>query len=149
MSRLMYLSLIAALRTIIKSYLPIWVIFFLNSGEALAAKVDTVLIHSASMNKDIANLVILPDAHTQRSDGFPVVYLLHGAGDDHTKWLSEAPLLKDYADLYQMIIVCPNGEKTSWYFDSPVDESMKYETYISGELVIFIDSHYKTLHLTI
>ena len=44
-----------------------------------------------------------------------------------------------------MIIVCPDGGFSSWYFDSPVDKNMKYETYISSELVTWIDKNYKTI----
>jgi S-formylglutathione hydrolase FrmB len=43
-----------------------------------------------------------------------------------------------------MIIVCPDG-KNSWYWDSPVNPAMRYETYMIKELVAYIDSHYKTI----
>lgn len=42
-----------------------------------------------------------------------------------------------------MIIVCPNGE-SSWYFDSTVKKGSMYETYITKELIGYIDSHYNT-----
>ena len=42
-----------------------------------------------------------------------------------------------------MIIVCPDGQD-SWYFDSPIDPKMQFETYVSKELVAYIDSHYPT-----
>src|SRR5690606_34336403 len=45
---------------------------------------------------------------------------------------------------YQFIIVCPDGGFGSWYWDSPVDPSFQYETFVSGELVDFIDANYKT-----
>ena len=31
-----------------------------------------------------------------------------------------------------------------WYFDSPIDPKMQFETYVSKELVAYIDSHYRT-----
>ena len=43
-----------------------------------------------------------------------------------------------------IIFVCPDG-KTSWYWDSPVNPSFRYETFISSELVKYIDEHYKTI----
>jgi S-formylglutathione hydrolase FrmB len=55
------------------------------------------------------------------------------------------PELKEYADQYQMMIVCPDGGNSSWYFDSPVDSTMKYETYIGKEVPGYIDEHYKTI----
>jgi S-formylglutathione hydrolase FrmB len=38
----------------------------------------------------------------------------------------------------------PDGGTNSWYWDSPVDPTYKYETFVSKELVEYIDSHYKT-----
>ncbi|MBL0308882.1 MAG: esterase family protein [Bacteroidetes bacterium] len=109
-----------------------------------AGKVDTVYVMSPSMNKLIPNIIITPDNYQKNNEALPVLYLLHGATGDFKSWLSNALGLEDYADQYNMLIVCPDGGYTSWYFDSPVDKSMKYETYISKELVAFVDSKYRT-----
>ncbi|MHA7944795.1 alpha/beta hydrolase [Formosa sp. 3Alg 14/1] len=110
-----------------------------------ASKVDTLLVHSEVMNKTIKNVIITPESYTNNGKAFPVVYMLHGAGGNYVAWLGKAPDIKAYADTYQVIIVCPDGAKTSWYFDSPIDDAMKYETYISKELVSKIDKSYNTL----
>jgi S-formylglutathione hydrolase FrmB len=123
-------------------------IFLFLIGTAItatASQVDTVVVNSESMDKSISNLVIIPDSYGTQKESFSVLYLLHGAGGDHTNWLAKVPAIKSYADQYNMIIVCPNGDPTSWYFDSPVDESMKYETYLSEELIDAIDNKYHTL----
>ena len=109
-----------------------------------ASQVDTVFVKSESMSKSIANIVILPDSYASQKESFPVLYLLHGAGGNHTDWISKVPAIKEYADQYNMIIVCPDGNATSWYFDSPVDEKMRYETYLSKELTGSIDKTYNT-----
>lgn len=96
------------------------------------------------MKKDIKNVVITPDDYSKTKASYSVVYLLHGAGGDHKAWLKKAPKIKQYADIYNLIFVCPNGEKTSWYFDSPIDSTMQYETYISKELVSAVDKFYNT-----
>lgn len=43
------------------------------------------------------------------------------------------------------MIVCPDGASTSWYFDSPVDSTFRYETFVSTEVPDYIDSHYNTI----
>jgi S-formylglutathione hydrolase FrmB len=43
------------------------------------------------------------------------------------------------------MIVCPDGGNSSWYIDSPVDPSMKYETYVGVEVPAWIDAHYPTI----
>ena len=114
---------------------------------AKAAIVDTVLTYSAAMHKNIKAVVIKPNDYSE-SKKFATVYVLHGAGGKYSDWVTSVPdkqtLLK-LADLYDLIIICPDGNETSWYFDSPVDSSYKYETYISKELVSYIDSHYSTI----
>ncbi|ANW95352.1 XynC protein [Wenyingzhuangia fucanilytica] len=113
--------------------------------SVFASNVDTLVVHSNIMNKDIKNVVITPDNYSKKEKAYAVVYLLHGAGGDYKTWLAKAPKVKAYADLYNVIIVCPDGGKTSWYFDSPVDKTMQYETYISKELILSIDQNYNTI----
>jgi len=125
-------------------FLTVGVVLFTVFG-AFASQLDTLKVTSKSMGKSIANLVILPDSYIGQKEGFPVLYLLHGAGGDHTDWVTKVSAIKAYADTYNMIIVCPDGSKTSWYFDSPVDPSMRYETYVSSELVKAMDKKYNTL----
>jgi S-formylglutathione hydrolase FrmB len=96
------------------------------------------------MDKEIKAAVVTPDA-TSAAQSLPVVYLLHGYGGDFSNWLRSFPEVKDWADHYQMIIVCPDGNIGSWYFDSPIDPKYQYETYITKELIPWIDSHYPTL----
>ena len=112
--------------------------------QAQAASVDTIVTRSASMKKDIKAVVILPDNY-DKSTSYPVVYLLHGAGGNYADWIKNVPEIKEDVDLYQFIIVCPDGNVTSWYFDSPIDPTWKYETYVSSELINSIDKKYSTI----
>jgi S-formylglutathione hydrolase FrmB len=115
-----------------------------NSVFVFASSVDTVMVVSKSMNKTIPNIVIIPDNYSTQNDSYSVLYLLHGAGGDYTSWVSKVPSLKKYADMYNILIVCPDGGFTSWYFDSPIDKQFNYETYLSKELIDAIDKKYKT-----
>src|ERR1035437_3803224 len=127
----------------IKKVICLFIVFSLTF-QIFAAKVDTVRVMSKSMNKMICNLVITPDSYTGKNKAYPVLFLLHGAGGNQNDWLNKAPEIKDYSDKYNIIIVCPDGSKTSWYFDSPVDSTMKYENYMAKELIEYIDTNYST-----
>ncbi len=112
---------------------------------AFAAHVDTVETVSNVMHKKIKAVVIRPQG-VPDSVHLPVVYLLHGYGGNYANWIKSVPHIADLADAYQMMLVCPDGNVSSWYIDSPVDPSSKYETYITEELIPWIDSHYHTIN---
>ena len=92
-----------------------------------AAIVDTALTYSAAMHKNIKAVVIKPNDYSENKK-FATVYVLHGAGGKYSDWVTDVPdkqTLPKLADLYDIIIVCPDGNVTSWYFDSPVDPDYK------------------------
>ena len=116
----------------------------LTAGNAFASKVDTVLTFSPSMKKNIKAVVITPDTYP-KADKMPVLYLLHGYSGKYDNWTKHMPNINYLADQYQFIVVCPDGNYGSWYFNSPIDTTFKYETYVAGELIQWIDKNYKTI----
>ncbi|MCK4297686.1 MAG: esterase family protein, partial [Candidatus Marinimicrobia bacterium] len=64
-----------------------------------------------------------------------------GCYEDWSRHMDLRPL----ADKYNLIIVCPDGGYAGWYIDSPLVEDSQYETYISNEVVAFVDEHYRTI----
>lgn len=108
-----------------------------------AARVDTVMVKSPSMDKDVKVVFVVSDKALAKQ-ACPVVYLLHGYSGDATNWIKKKPELKQIADEKGLIIVCPDGND-SWYWDSPKDPSFKYETFVSKELVAYTDANYATV----
>ncbi len=125
-------------------------LFFLTFNALLlpiasyASRVDTVQIYSPSMHKSIPCIVVRPDNYSVQGKHYPVLYLLHGHSGNFAGWLSEAPQLRQHADTYQMLIVCPDGGFDSWYLDSPVDSTVRYDTHIAQEVVQYVDYYYHT-----
>lgn len=117
-----------------------WMLLTLTS---CASTIDTVSIYSHSMKKECKALVIYPE--TSSDEPLPVLYLLHGLGGDYGSWLKIKPSLVDYVQENRMIIVCPDGGERSWYLDSPVDSSFRYETHLIKEVIPFVDSLYNTI----
>lgn len=115
------------------------------SQAAFAGTVDTVSIYSNSMRKSYKAVVVKPDAYEKGNATYPTVYLLHGFSGAFRNWIMKVPELKKYADDYGLIIVCPDGAYSSWYYDSPVDSTMRFETYIAKEVPAFIDAKYRTI----
>lgn len=105
---------------------------------------DTIEVMSTKMGRTITNMVFVPEQYLKGGEErYPVLYLLHGADDNYAAWSNHVDL-KQKATQYGMIIVCPDGQD-SWYFDSPIDPKMQFETYVSKELVAYMDSHYRTI----
>lgn len=119
---------------------------FVAPSEVFAARVDTLWTYSEAMQKRIGTTVILPDSYDALPNSgvlYPTVYILHGGGGDYGNWLRRMPHLKDLVEVYEMVILLPDGDKYSWYLDSPEVEGSRYETYISQELIASVESSYR------
>lgn len=106
--------------------------------------VDTVAIFSAKMKKEIKSVVIVPENYSKKKT-YPVVYLLHGYSDNYSKWVNTVPAIKKLSTQYQFLIVCPDGGFSSWYIDSPIDSTFQYESYVTKDVINYVDSHYSTI----
>ncbi|HVI47617.1 MAG TPA: alpha/beta hydrolase family protein [Chitinophaga sp.] len=119
--------------------------FFLLIQGAQAADVDTISIPSAAMRRSYKCVVVTPASYKSGTQRYPVVYLLHGYAGNYANWITKVPAIRELADAYQCMIVCPDGAFGSWYFDSPIDSNMRFETYVGKEIPAYIDQHYQTL----
>lgn len=103
---------------------------------------------SKALGQDVGYCIYLPPSYS-RSPGkrYPVIYNLHGAGGDELHGFEEATALEKgirEGRLPEMIIVMPNGGKTTFYKDS-YDGKWPAETMTIRELIPFIDATYQTI----
>jgi len=120
-------------------------LLFTVGSQCIAGTVDTVSIYNKAMGKSYKCVVVKPDSYNNKNKKFETVYLLHGHSGNFSNWIKLVPQLKKYADQYQMLIVCPDGKTNSWYLNSPISDSMQFETYIAKEVPAYIDANYKTI----
>src|SRR5690606_6580337 len=102
-----------------------------------AASVDTVIVASNSMGKEIKAVVISPEGTAPKS----TLYLLHGYSGNYGDWVNKVPELKNLVDHYGYLVVCPDGGFDSWYWDTE-DPNYKYETFITKELIPVVEKRY-------
>jgi S-formylglutathione hydrolase FrmB len=131
-----------------KIAISLMVTFFVS--QVMSSTSDTITLYSQFLHKESKFVVITPSTYNSNSKNqtnqkYPVAYLLHGYSGNYSNWLKDAPQLNAKADELGMIIVTPDGGYGSWYFDSPIDPSIKYESYITQELLPYIDSHYPVI----
>lgn len=119
-------------------------LFLLFTVSLQAARVDSLQVYSASMKKSIPTVIVLPEDYTP-SKTYPVIYLLHGYSGNYRDFITRAPQIQTFADSLSILFVCADGNYGSWYFDSPLDSSWRYETYITQELIPYIDKHFSTV----
>lgn len=107
-----------------------------------SATVDSLSIATNYLPEAERVIVITPDRAAEKP--CPTVYLLNGYGGSHQQWMKIRPDLPDLADQYGVHIVLPHGHN-SWYWDSPIDPAMQMESFITQELVRYVDTNYNTL----
>ena len=98
--------------------------------------------------------VYLPEGYTTSQEAYPVLYLLHGSGDDETGWMTKgkAKAILDSLITNQlcqpMIVVMPNGylEQTGKHY--PAETRLWMESTFEenfSQLIAWTESHYRTL----
>lgn len=112
---------------------------------AAPGRVDTVTISPVNIQAPYTFNISLPASYIADDDTtrYPVVFLLNGHGGNQNSWGGIVPL-DSIASAYSIIIVTPHGRNT-WYWDSPRDPKVKMETFITDELIPYIDSNYRTI----
>ncbi len=71
----------------------------------------------------------------------PIIIMLHGYGGDYKQW-SKISDLQSYANKYNCIIVCPDGGKESWYFDSPLKKESKFESFFIKDYLPYLKENF-------
>jgi len=119
-----------------------------KAGAAPPAGVTHKTYRSAAMQCDVGYLVYLPpDYDSSGARRYPVIYNLHGAGGDEWHGFEEAQLLDKgirSGKWPPMIMVFPNGGRTTYYKDSADGKSLP-ETTLIRELIPHIDGTYRTI----
>lgn len=126
----------------------VFILFFFPIFVQAQAKVDTLNVFSEAMQKSMKIAVTTPSSYTQDGEKLPVLYLLHGgsgAFDDWHRQVTKKGLVNELSDHYNLIIVTPGVGPSSYYFDSPLLDSVQYETYITQEVIPFVDRNFNTL----
>lgn len=119
---------------------------FAGSGLRI---MESLVMPSKILNQDVKFSVCLPQDYYDENQSYPVVYLLHGLGDDETSWL-EYGRISQYADwatekdeVVPMIFIMPQGFRT--YYVNDYKGTFLYQDMFVKELVPYIDSLFRTI----
>lgn len=106
-----------------------------------------ITLKSHILNQEIKYAVFLPKDYDSSNLNYPVVYLLHGMGDDESAWYMGGAI-SYYADVYTsqtvpIIYIMPQGFNTYWVNQD--DGNFPYMKMLVNELVPTIDSKFRTI----
>ena len=126
---------------------------------AQSVRTEQITVHSPALEGNLegntpdrkVTVYLPPDYDSATKKRYPVVYALHGYSINDELWSKEIKTPQTIDDAYAagvngMIIVLPNSQTVhngSMYSSSVTTGD--WETFISKDLVTYIDGHYRTL----
>ena len=110
---------------------------------------DALTMQSKILESERKYAVYLPPDYESSSRSYPVLYLLHGAGDDQTGWIQFGEVLHiadkaiEEGKSTPMIIIMPDANTgTRGYFNS-VKNDWRYEDFFFEEFIPHIEEAYR------
>jgi diacylglycerol O-acyltransferase / trehalose O-mycolyltransferase len=116
-----------------------------TATRALSPRLTELTMTTAALAAPTHVRVLVPagyDANPQQR--YPVLYLLHGSYDDYRSWTDKGAAEKTTAAL-QAIVVMPDNGNGGWYTDWHRPGPPRWETFHIGQLLPWIDDHYRTI----
>ncbi|MDR3093968.1 MAG: esterase family protein [Bacteroidales bacterium] len=116
-----------------------------QSGKVL----ETRTVKSAILKMDRKYAVYLPAGYDESDISYPVLYLLHGSGDDHTGWvqfgqvqhIADKAIAKGKAG--PMIVVMPDANTGVKGYFNDIQGNFNYEDFFFKELIPHIEKTYR------
>ena len=128
------------------------VIFFLilSFYNAQSGRVfDQLTLDSKILKAERKYAIYLPPDYESSKRDYPILYLLHGAGDDHTGWVQYGEVLQiadkeiNVGNSTSMIIVMPDAQTGKKGYFNSFSEKWNYEDYFFNEFIPFIEKKYR------
>ena len=111
--------------------------------------IDQLSLKSEILGSERKYAIYLPIDYDYSNREYPVLYLLHGAGDDHTGWVQfgEVKSITDKANKSgvstSMIIVMPDAQTGKKGYFNDIDQKWNYEDFFFKEFIPFIEKKYR------
>ena len=124
--------------------------FLLLAAFAQEGKVfDNLSMKSKILNMDRKYAIYLPPDYERSQRSYPVLYLLHGGGDDQTGWVQfgEVLTIADKAinagRATPMIIIMPDANTGRRGYSNDATGTWRYEDFFFQEFMPFIEKTYR------
>lgn len=124
-------------------------IFTLNAFSQSGKVFDNLSMNSKILNMERKYAVYLPPDYETSERSYPVLYLLHGAGDDQSGWIQFGEVLQIADKAIKegtstaMIIVMPDANTGQRGYTNDVKGNWRYEDFFFEEFLPFIEGKYR------
>lgn len=121
----------------------------LTAGAQSGKVFDNLSMHSDILDMDRKYAVYLPPDYEHSERSYPVLYLLHGAGDDQSGWIQFGEVLQiadrsiGKGEATAMIIVMPDANTGQRGYVNDVSGKWRYEDFFFEEFMPFIEKEYR------
>jgi len=123
------------------AYLFVAVGFLVAIAVDAHAQAKAIRMPTAAGSERIFS-ILLPQSYETSKARYPVVYLFHGGGQDHTAFMARTAF-PPMARKHEFIVVMPAADRN--YSVLGPEAQGRYNDYVAGELVDYVDSHYRTI----
>jgi enterochelin esterase-like enzyme len=128
-------------------------LFALSLSSALIAQMgkvsDNLTMHSDILKMDRKYALYLPPDYESSQRSYPVLYLLHGYGDDQTGWVQFGEVLRIADEAISsgkatpMIIVMPDANTGTIGYVNDAKGNWRYEDFFFSEFMPYIEKTYR------
>jgi enterochelin esterase-like enzyme len=128
-------------------------IFLFSSALCLFAQTgkvsDNLSMQSKLLKMDRKYAIYLPPDYETSQRSYPVLYLLHGSGDDQTGWVQFGEVLNIADEAIKtslataMIIVMPDANTGKRGYNNDIKKEWLYEDFFFQEFMPFIEKTYR------
>ncbi|NQU80305.1 MAG: esterase family protein [Bacteroidetes bacterium] len=110
---------------------------------------DNLTMTSTILNSERKFAIYLPPDYETSQRSYPVLYLLHGAGDDQTGWIQFGEVLRIADNTIRegkatpMIIVMPDANTGQRGYFNDIKGEWRYEDFFFEELIPYVEKTYR------
>jgi len=132
-------------RTIFSFLLFFPVLLFSQNGKVF----DNLSMKSEILKMERKYAIYLPPDYESSERSYPVLYLLHGGGDDQTGWIQFGEVLHIADEAIKsgnasaMIIVMPDAQAGQRGYSNDVSGDWRYEDFFFEEFMPYVEKAYR------
>ena len=110
---------------------------------------DNLVMKSKILNMDRKFAIYLPPDYETSQRSYPVLYLLHGAGDDQTGWVQFGEVLNIADKVIKegsatpMIIIMPDASTGQRGYFNDIKNNWRYEDFFFNELMPYVEKTWR------